>query len=336
MKLGILVPAYNVERYVADCLDSILAQTFTDFEVFVLNDGSKDRTLEILREYEAKDKRIHVLTRENRGVTASLNELLDKIDDSIDLVTFIDADDFIHPKMYEILCSVLADHHADMAECGIIHVESDGSPKTTFADEMPEYGISVASDPSVFWLERTTPGRWINKQNKIYTKASIGTTRFRSDMSFEEDNFFAREINAKIKTKVMVSCALYAYRNNPTSATKEGNSLKWKKYVKSCAERVRLSMEVFVNAGRVPKRFEAEYRREVVRAFYRMVVRKNLKKNKDAVSRKTEFINASNRLNDLERDYGFRPIGLRVVPRLAYEATKRKWYRLAFVLAHLT
>lgn len=336
MKLGILVPAYNVEKYVADCLDSILAQTFTNFEVFVLNDGSKDRTLEILREYEAKDKRVRVFTRENRGVTATLNELLDKIDDTIDVVTFVDADDYVHPKMYEILCSVLTEQHADMAECGITHVATDSHAFENAISTPSLCEVKIVANSDVFWLERTTPGQWINKQNKIYARELIGETRFRSNMAYEEDNFFAREINAKVCKKAIVSTELYAYRINPTSATKISSPAQWAKYVGSCSERVRLSMEVFVNSGRVPKQFEAEYRREVARAFYRMVIRKNLKKNKDVASRKAEFLNAAKRLNELEQEYGFTPVGLGFLPRLAYEATKRQWYRSAFVLVHLT
>jgi len=98
-EISIILPVYRVEQYLRRCLDSICAQTFTDFEVIAINDGSPDHSLDILREYAAKDGRFIVLTQENGGLSSARNCGLDYIfahSDS-EWLTFIDSDDWVHP-----------------------------------------------------------------------------------------------------------------------------------------------------------------------------------------------------------------------------------------------
>src|SRR3712207_4685936 len=76
--VSVVVPVYNTERYIAETIDSILKQTFTDFELIVIDDGSKDRSPDILRELAAKDSRIRLTVRENRGIVRTRNELLEQ------------------------------------------------------------------------------------------------------------------------------------------------------------------------------------------------------------------------------------------------------------------
>ena len=72
-KISIIIPAYNLESYIGKCLDSLLAQTFRDFEIYVMDDGSADRTWQILQDYEKKDTRIHAFHQKNAGVSAARN-----------------------------------------------------------------------------------------------------------------------------------------------------------------------------------------------------------------------------------------------------------------------
>ena len=93
MKIGVVIPAYNAERFVADSLGSLQAQTCAEWEAYVMDDGSRDGTLAAVRAFAAKDPRIHVWSRENRGLVATMNELLDRLDDSVDRVAFLDIDE---------------------------------------------------------------------------------------------------------------------------------------------------------------------------------------------------------------------------------------------------
>ena len=98
-KLSIIVPVYKVEQYLHKCIGSILSQTFTDFELILIDDGSPDRSGEICDEYAAKDNRIIVIHQKNRGVSAARNAGLDIAQG--EYIGFVDSDDWIEPEMYE-------------------------------------------------------------------------------------------------------------------------------------------------------------------------------------------------------------------------------------------
>ncbi len=95
--LSIVIPAYNAEDYIRDCLDAVVNQTYHNLEVIIVNDGSKDETLDICREYARKDSRVHVLTQENKGVSAARNNGIDHA--TGDYICFFDADDYPEPEL---------------------------------------------------------------------------------------------------------------------------------------------------------------------------------------------------------------------------------------------
>ncbi|GET12936.1 hypothetical protein SN811_14360 [Ligilactobacillus agilis] len=97
VKISIIVPVYNVEGYLPACLESILAQTFSDFEVILINDGSTDRSAKICREFAQKDERIRLVTQENKGQALTRNRGLDYAQG--EYITFVDADDRVAPTI---------------------------------------------------------------------------------------------------------------------------------------------------------------------------------------------------------------------------------------------
>lgn len=333
MKVGVVIPAYNGERYVADCLGSLQAQTHADWEAYVMDDGSSDGTLAAVRAYAERDARIRVWSQENRGLVATMNTLLDLLDDSVELVAFLDIDDFIHPQTYELLSASLERTGADVAECSIVHVLDGADHSSLFASPVCGAAERVIDDMSVYWLRRTAPDGWINKQNKLYRRSAIRGLRFQPTLSYEDDYFFACEVNARIARKSKLDAALYAYRANPDSATA---AIPFREYVRATLERIRLSCAVFLDAGRVPKPLEAEYRADLARDAYRMCIRKNLKKNRDEAERRELFAQAGEAFARLEREHGFAPVGLNPLQRLVYAACRRGSYGLARMLVALT
>ena len=332
MKIGVVIPAYNGERYVADCLGSLLAQTHEDWQAYVMDDGSRDGTLASVRVFAEGDSRIRVWHQENSGLVATMNALLDRLDGSVELVSFLDIDDFVHPRAFETLAAALERTDADVAECSIVHVPEDASP-SSFARPLGEVRERVIDDMSVYWLRRTSPDGWINKQNKLYRRAAIGALRFQPTLSYEDDYFFACEVNARIRRKVKLDVGLYAYRATPNSATA---AIPFRKYVLATLERIRLSCVVFLDAGRVPKPLEAEYRADLAKDAYRMCIRKNLKKNGNASERRELFMLAGEAFARLEREHGFSPTGLNPVQLLVYRACRRGRYLLARMLVAFT
>lgn len=330
MKLAVLIPVYNAEKYLRDCLDSVRAagerflrdapQTGAEgFGVFCCDDGSTDGSAAILGSQPVATARslsaFRVIRQPNAGVVAARNRLMDELPADYDAFAFVDADDCIRPETYSRLAEAMARTGADVAESGW-----DGPER-------------VLDDLSVFWLRRTSPGAWINVINKIYRRAAVGAIRFRPGLAFEEDFFFNREVNAAIRRKVLVPGHFYTYRDNPDSAT---HVLNQRKYFASTSERVRLTLETFLKAGRVPAAVEAAYRAELAKDAYRMCLRKNLRRNRDAKERRALFREAGAFLARMERAYGFVPTGLNPIQALIWTAARHDWYPLARALAALT
>lgn len=113
--LSIIVPIYNTESCLSECLDSILAQTFADFEVLLIDDGSTDGSAALAGSYAAKDSRIRCIHKENGGHMSARQEGFRYA--SGEYVTFVDSDDWIDPSMYEYMCGAAAKHDTDVVCC---------------------------------------------------------------------------------------------------------------------------------------------------------------------------------------------------------------------------
>lgn len=326
MKVAVLIPVYNAERYLRECLDSVLCAGARlegaaghSLEVFCLDDGSTDGSWGILAEVAARRGDVHVTRQGNRGVVVARNRLLDGLPGDFDAFAFVDSDDLVAPETYAALAEAMGRTGADVAECGM--------PGNAVGREL------VVDDMERYLLRRTATGPWINVVNKLYRRAAVGAIRFREGLSFEEDFFFNYEVNAAIRRKVLVPGVYYTYRDNPGSAT---HALNHERYFASTTRRVRLSLEVFLAGGRIPKSLEFAWKAELTKDAYRMCLRKNLKRNRDAAGRRRLFLRAGEFLAELERDFGFGPVGLNPVQRALWGACRGGRYRAASLLVHLT
>lgn len=122
--LSIIVPVYKVEKYLNQCVDSILAQTYNDFELILVDDGSPDRCPEICDEYAQKDVRVKVIHKENGGTQTAIIEGLKASGGGY--IGFVDSDDWIEPDMYEVLMGLMEKYDLDCAICGFREVREEG------------------------------------------------------------------------------------------------------------------------------------------------------------------------------------------------------------------
>ena len=122
--ISVVIPAYNIEKYIAKTLDSVLAQTHQNLQIIVVNDGSKDNTGKILDEYARKDSRIKVIHKENGGVTSA--RLRGIAEAQGQYIGFVDGDDYIEPQMYERLLENMLAHQGDISHCGYQMVFPNG------------------------------------------------------------------------------------------------------------------------------------------------------------------------------------------------------------------
>ncbi len=119
--ISIIIPVYNAEKYLTACLESVLAQTYSNFEVLVIIDGGTDKSQEIANGYEKKDGRVRVLWQQNAGVSAARNRGI-KIARG-EYVIFVDADDLIHPDMLQRLYDCMTQENSDIAICNVACIE---------------------------------------------------------------------------------------------------------------------------------------------------------------------------------------------------------------------
>lgn len=124
--ISIIVPVYNAEKYLKRCLDSILKQTYHNFEVIVINDGSTDNSLRMALKYEEKDSRIRVIDKKNEGVSKTRNRGLDEV--SGEYLCFIDSDDYVENTFLEKLYVSIVENSSDLSVClfkNVYSVEND-------------------------------------------------------------------------------------------------------------------------------------------------------------------------------------------------------------------
>ena len=124
-EISIIVPVYKVEKYLEKCVNSILEQTFTNFELILVDDGSPDGSGQICDAYATIDKRVRVIHQKNGGLSAARNAGLEKATGRY--VGFIDSDDYIHPQMYEKLYEALQKNKADLSICNYAYVDNYGN-----------------------------------------------------------------------------------------------------------------------------------------------------------------------------------------------------------------
>ena len=115
-KLSVIIPVYNVENYLRECLDSITSQTVKDIEIICIDDGSTDNSPKILKEYQKKDSRIKIITKENGGQASARNLGIKKAQG--EYIAFIDSDDFIESEMLEKLYTKAKDNNLDIKSKG--------------------------------------------------------------------------------------------------------------------------------------------------------------------------------------------------------------------------
>ena len=122
--ISIIIPVYNVEKYLAKCLDSVLNQTYKNLEIILVDDGSKDNSGAICDEYAKRDNRIIVVHQKNSGVSKARNLGMSMA--TGDYIGFIDSDDTIEANMYEVLLKNAIESGAEISYCGLKQIQLDG------------------------------------------------------------------------------------------------------------------------------------------------------------------------------------------------------------------
>lgn len=198
--ISVIVPVYKVEKYIHKCVDSILSQTFTDFELFLVDDGSPDNCGIICDEYAEKDNRIIVIHKENGGLSDARNVAIDKANG--DYLTFIDSDDYVSDNHLETLYNALIETNSDIS-MGNITSFSDENYNDDFYN--PTVELRVLNGQDVF----STIYR-PNAQAKLYKNYLFEDIRYPVGRLYE-DTFIWHDILAKTNCIALTGKNTYYY-----------------------------------------------------------------------------------------------------------------------------
>lgn len=209
MELSIIVPVYNVEPYLRRCIDSILSQTFVDFELILVDDGSPDECPAICDEYAKKDSRVKVVHKKNGGISDARNVGLDNAVGRY--IGFVDSDDWIDKDMYETLMSMAVKHQADIVSIGIRNYDY----QEKLIDMWPELTEDNVYSRTNF-IDNLYPNirRILTPSlcNKIFKSNTIKHLRFFPGIIHEDELVQIRYLDAS--DTIAVSCKhCYNYRS---------------------------------------------------------------------------------------------------------------------------
>ncbi len=219
--ISVIVPVYNVEKYIRECLDSILSQTISSFELILVDDGSTDNSGQICDEYAQKDDRIRVFHKENGGLSSARNKGLDEVRG--DYICFVDSDDRIRRDYLEKLYAAVSLGRADLAFCDIEAPKLAGAgyeyPKDRFVNLSPEdAGKWLYDDRTRDYVLMVVA--W----NKMYSKEIFDGLRF-PEGRIHEDEFMIGPVLSRCGMLSFVPDKLYDYRDNATGITSSANRL---------------------------------------------------------------------------------------------------------------
>ena len=205
--VSIIVPVYNTEKYLPKCLDSIIAQTFSDFECLIIENGSSDRSGKICDIYAAKDKRIKVIHQEGKSVSFARNTGLDIA--SGQWIVFVDSDDWVEPNLLDVALRTAQEHPADIIQWNYI---SEGGKQIKRPRQLQAGFFAVSPDKEL-------PGWFAMIWSRMYSRVFIeeNNIRFDKELFFGEDGLFSIQALASAKTIWNTDKALYHYVNREDS-----------------------------------------------------------------------------------------------------------------------
>lgn len=206
--ISVIVPVYKVEDYIRRCINSILAQSFTDFDLILIDDGSPDECPEICESYAEQDTRIHVIHQNNSGLSAARNVGIDwsLANSDSQWITFIDSDDFVHEKMLEMLYHAVIENKSDVSICRYREVSDLNEQHASIG----KYSSFICSPEDFFVSDNVNATvAW----GKLYKKKLFESVRYPIG-KLHEDEFTTYKILFQLNKVSVVSNQLYYYYQN--------------------------------------------------------------------------------------------------------------------------
>lgn len=227
--ISVIVPIYNGEKYLEDALKSILQQTFKDFELLLIDDGSTDLTPQICDRIAETDSRIVVVHQKNKGVSAARNEGLKRAVGQY--ICFVDGDDYIKPEMLEILYNNAREFDVDISCCGIVQRRLDGKCSNKFCTGEKIYITDKKILIEKFFSNPIYKEVLYGPVNKLIKSDLAKAVLFNENFKIGEDLLFGFECIEKMNSFYFENKGLYYYIKRKDSATTSAFSVKRFDYI---------------------------------------------------------------------------------------------------------
>ena len=233
-KLSIIVPVYRAEAFLPQCIDSILAQTMTDLELILVDDGSPDRSGEICDRYAAADPRVRVIHQANQGVSAARNTGLDLAKGTF--VTFVDSDDYLEPNMYETMLDTAGQYGCDLVICDCMKEFTDHQELYSHNIRPGFYDaeqMKTAYFPQLLILPQVEYPATISACTCVFRRQACPDLRYEPGIRYSEDWLFGSQLALHARSLYYrKGDAFYHYRMHDSSATHRFVPDKWSDYQK--------------------------------------------------------------------------------------------------------
>lgn len=229
MRISVIIPVYNAEKYLSQCLESVCNQTYTDWEVIAVDDGSLDNSYEILQEYAAKDSRFIIETKKNEGPGLTRNRALDKA--TGDYIVFLDSDDYIDKNYFELLERKYNETKAEVIFIDVLQEDIKGKvlrheKMSNFKDLNRKDMIGCQMTGYMPWggCRKAASRDLVEREQLRYSEDTVG-----------EEAIFSFELLRNANNVVFIEKPLYHYINHPGSQSKNPNGT-WEVTLKKMEE----------------------------------------------------------------------------------------------------
>lgn len=237
-KISIIVPVYNVEKYLEKCVRSILAQTFTDFELILVDDGSPDGSGAMCDQFAEQDQRVKVIHKKNGGLSDARNAGIEIAQG--EFLGFVDSDDYIEEDMYEMMYKNTIETNADIATCGVYDVYSN--QKIQIKENFRK--ILTSEEALKVFFEGTVSN--VNVTSKMFKRHLFEEIRFPVGKTIE-DAFVIVDLSIKAKTIALDTTQKYYYFHREGSIMTESFSQKNFDMIEAYQRNLKLVKEHFPN-----------------------------------------------------------------------------------------
>lgn len=300
-KVSIIIPIYNAEKNIKACIDSILIQTYNNLEIICVNDGSSDKSQDILEKYKSDDKRIKVINKKNTGVSDTRNIGIEK--SSGDYIMFIDADDYIEKNYIESMISVVEKYNCEEVISGYTEINQEKKvTKTIYNNSKKVFDITYPKELSNVLLTHEYNPCWkqlISK--KILDENSI---KFDKNIKYGEDMLFSLECYTKSKKTMYIKNYGYNYLINDDGVMRKKDLKSLNKFYDDNKK----TTEIILKKHNLNKEDKQKLYYKTLNTFNKIST-KIIQSSENAKDAKKTILKARNRYNIIFNDYKIKKYG---------------------------